>query len=147
MTLEDFIHEEGTMRVKVREFKGEKYILFAWRHSTLQFINGYVGVPKKSKLYKYHEGYDWNGYAEENDWLEIYQGCTFAGSIKEMNIFDEGHHFIGFDTGHITDFSPLGSGREIKPVSKEFAIKNGYKTMEWVWEQVEDLFQQIKERE
>tara|TARA_R110000824_G_scaffold70768_3_gene181525 strand:+ start:27663 stop:28100 length:438 start_codon:yes stop_codon:yes gene_type:complete len=145
MTLEELIHQEGTVRVKVREFKGKKYILYAWRHSSLNFINGYVGVPKESKLYKYHEGYDFNDL--DGGWLDIYQGCTFAGGIKGMDMFDEGHHFIGFDTGHITDLEPNDRNGNIKDMSEEVAIEKGYKTMEWVWEQIEDVFNQIKERE
>ena len=146
MNLEELIYTEGTVRMKVREFKGKKYILYAWRHPR-NFINGYVGVPRESKLYGYQEGYDWNDYADENDWLDIYQGCTFAGGIKGMDIFDEGHHFIGFDTGHITDLEPNDTNGNIKDMSEEDAIEKGYKTMGWVWEQIEDVFNQIKERE
>lgn len=112
------------------------------RHSANGNFVGYVAV---------HEGHPWHGVNYDGIRAEFHGGITFAGRYEEIYA-DE--YLVGGDFGHSHDFSPahhaamqeIYSRRTSLAPSRPFdELKRGYKDIEYVRIQVQELARQALE--
>ena len=129
-TIGELIESEGNEMVKIKFHDGKPYVLYAKRHPRILHWCGYIGFPKGSEFLGEH-------YEEMITSLNMHCGDTFSGSL---NVSDE-HQFIGFDCGHSIDFAPLQKEMDMKEID---AVNKGYRTLEWVWSELERMFDHIK---
>lgn len=122
------------------EILGLSFVI--WRHPDFGHLNGYVGVPKDSRL----SGKKYCFYSESENGLSkleqainnisVHGGLTFAGKLNKTN---DDLWYFGFDTGHFDDLSPF-------MLEKYPHITNGfYKDKEFVMTEIQNLALQLKE--
>jgi hypothetical protein len=113
----DILNREGNIEIRIHG----RYILIAMRTRDMLHWCGYLSLP---------EEHPWHGldYDDIHD-INCHGGLTFA----DTNIAGLNRFFIGFDCAHSDDISP-GSTNGLD--------KGTYKTLEYVMEQLEDMYGQ-----
>jgi len=107
------------------EYKGFKCLIL--RHPTLLHLNGYVGLTENHQYY----GKD----CSKID-IDVHGGLTFA-EMGDGENWPKGYYWIGFDTGHCTDYSP-GMEKIINRGTNEI-----YKNIDYVTNEVKKLVDQL----
>jgi len=131
-TISELIKSEGNEKVKIVFHEGLPYVLYALRHPTILHWCGYIGFPEGSE----YMGENSHSMIES---LGMHMGDTFSGSFP----ISDDHHFVGFDCGHSIDFVPrdIKGGEDMKEID---AVNRGYRTLEWVWSELERMSDHIE---
>ena len=110
------LRKEGDIKIRIHG----RYILIAKRDRTRLHWCGYLSLPKE---------HPWHGHGYDDIPIDCHGGPTFAGTnIAGLNKF-----FVGFDCAHSGDISPGNTG----------GWSDGkYKTIDYVMEQLEDMYGQ-----
>ena len=107
------------------EFSYKGYLCQIRRHSSLLNLCGYVVLPKQNKFF----GKNYNDID-----VEVHGGLTYSQDIGED------FWKIGFDCGHLYDISPGLSPSFLED-------KSTYKNIEYVKREIENMVDQIIEKE
>ncbi len=129
----------------VDEKTGYKCVI--WRHPELGNLNGYVILPKDTKLYKLYKESDeyWfynspilvNNIKVHGD-IKVHGGLTYSGDCLP---YLKGEFALGFDCGHGFDLIPyLDYGRSSSDLSNAT-----YKNIEYVKKECSKLASQLYE--
>jgi hypothetical protein len=103
------------------------------RTEQLGHLCGYVQIPEDHALAQM----DYNIIFDNYD-IDVHGGLTFSGSANWLG--EKGSWWIGFDCGHLGDFSP--EIRRLVPGISSFGNEQ-YRDIEYVTAEVKSLAEQI----
>tara|TARA_R100001530_G_scaffold130261_1_gene101070 strand:- start:1582 stop:2025 length:444 start_codon:yes stop_codon:yes gene_type:complete len=112
----ELLQKEGDIKIRIHG----RYILIAKRARDMLHWCGYLSLP---------EEHPWHNCNYDNIPVNCHGGPTFAG----RNIAGLDKFFVGFDCAHSGDISPGNTGGWTDGI---------YRTIEYVMEQLEDMYGQ-----